>query len=339
MSVGKRWSSRENTVKLRSLSRNKEQQQQYSIDVSPDYLITDSLDLEDDKRPTLVEALTNPRDILATIIVALGTIISIFNILGKYDSTYLLLETSAIILGFVSSAAYLVQIKTGYLISMNVRRGIVDDAAVNFYAALYTGAVSWLALRTSQFCPEVLTLRAYDEFFSFCSIGIFLYSLVAPILTLSATIEGNEKGGNISYKLSQLIVSKVRSNESSDEIPQPPLSETELLRARGLLFIGILGCVFAPDALSFFLGGEEWWGRVSTVHPSQQMLESTTSLFALFATESSMISHRVGKFGVANYQTIVPFFAAVCLILAIIPCVCSLYWLGDGVSFFSFYRE
>ena len=30
----------------------------------------------------------------------------------------------------------------------------------------------------------------------------------------------------------------------------------------------------------------------------------------------------------------VPAFAGVCLVLAIIPCACSLYWLGDDVFFF-----
>ena len=119
----------------------------------------------------------------------------------------------------------------------------------------------------------------------------------------------------------------------------PPLSQTELLRARGLLFIGVLGCIFTPDALSFFLGGQDWWGRVSTAHSSQQLLESSTSLFAIFATESSMISHRVGKLGVAKYSLIVPAFAGVCFVLAVIPCICALNWLGDDVSFFSFYRE
>ena len=62
----------------------------------------------------------------------------------------------------------------------------------------------------------------------------------------------------------------------------------------------MLGCVFAPDALSFALGGEEWWDRVYAyaLHPSQRTLESSTSLvFALFAVEASMISRRVGKTG------------------------------------------
>ncbi len=186
---------------------------------------------------------------------------------------------------------------------------------------------------------------------------------MAPILTLLADSKddyingsgsenqnnsGSSRSGNIPYQLSQSIVSFSRMEKkgptsSSDGVKEnftsPPLSDTELLRARGLLFIGILGCIFAPDALSFLLGGNDWWSRVTAMHPSQQMLESSTSLFALFATESSMIAHRVGKVGVAKYETIVPVFAGVCAVLAIVPCVCALHWLGDDISFFSFYRE
>jgi hypothetical protein len=321
--------------------------------IEPDYLITDSLDMPDEERPTLGQALSNPRDILACAIVFIGTIISIFNVLGIYDNSYLFLESIAIALGFTSSFAYLLQINKEYLISKNVRSGIVDDAAVNLYAAFYTAAVSWLALRTSEICPTFLTMKLLDVALSSGAIAIFIYSLLAPIITLAADdtavrnnnhiINNNNKnvgGMNVYYKLSQLIVASSRRTVSeTNEIELPPLSSTELLRARGLVFIGALGCIFTPDALSFLLGGQEWWGRVSTIHSSQQMLESSTSLFALFATESSMISHRVGKVGVAKYETIVPVFAGVCLVLAIVPCVCALNWLGDGVSFFSFYRE
>lgn len=309
----------------------------------PDFLITDSLDIEDEKRPSLIQALLNPRDVLASALMIVGTIVSIFNIIGRYDNTYQLLEMTAIVIGILSSIAHLVQIQTGYLISNNIRRGIVDDAAVNLYASLYTCAVSWLALRTSPFCPKFLSIKGYDVVLSSFSIIIFLYSLLGPIVTLLAEKKSGDVKGNIPYQITQTIVSSVRKDEQSklwsQNIELPILSETELLRARGLVFIGLLGCVFAPDALSFCLGGQEWWGRVSTMHPSQQILESSTSLFALFATEASMIAHRVGKLGVADFKTIVPVFSGVCFILAVIPCVCSLHWLGDDVSFFSFYTE
>jgi len=52
-----------------------------------------------------------------------------------------------------------------------------------------------------------------------------------------------------------------------------------------------------------------------------------------------MVSHRMGKLGVAPYKTIVPVFAGVCAILAIVPCVCALHWLENDISFFSLYRE
>ena len=52
-----------------------------------------------------------------------------------------------------------------------------------------------------------------------------------------------------------------------------------------------------------------------------------------------MVSHRAGKAGVAPFSRIVHAFVVVCLLLAIVPCVAALHWLGDDISFFSFYRE
>ena len=108
---------------------------------------------------------------------------------------------------------------------------------------------------------------------------------------------------------------------------------------RGLLAIGVIGCVFAPDAVSFALGSQEWWGRVTALHPSQAYLESSTALYGVLATQASMIAHRAAKTGVATLDSIVPSFAAVCFVLAVVPCACALYWLGGDISFFSFYRE
>ena len=130
------------------------------------------------------------------------------------------------------------------------------------------------------------------------------------------------------------------ANDNQSTIPTE-LSETELFRTTGLLFIGILGCVFIPACLAFAFQGEEWWDRVNNLHPKQSLLESTDALFAVFATEASMICTRAAKVGVAPFRAAVPTFAGVCLMLALVPCACSLWWLGgtNDISFFSFYTE
>ena len=99
-----------------------------------------------------------------------------------YNEQYLQLESIAIALGFISTAAYMIQIITGYNISNNIRRGIIDDATVNLYAAGYTGAVSWLALRTSESCPS--WLYSFDHILPIASVGVFVLSLLAPFFTL-----------------------------------------------------------------------------------------------------------------------------------------------------------
>ena len=121
---------------------------------APDYLITDSADLED--RPPLVSALANPRDALAMALLAVGGRISLANVVGAYDSTYVDAERWAVALGAASAAAAVAQLVSKYDISPNRRRGIIDDATVTLFAGGYSLAVSWLALRASTACPPGL---------------------------------------------------------------------------------------------------------------------------------------------------------------------------------------
>ena len=110
----------------------------------PDYLITDSADLSN--RPPLTEALANPRDALAVTLLAVGGRISLANVVGAYDTTYVDAERWAVGLGAASAAAAVAQLATDYNISPNQRRGIIDDATVTAFAGAYSLAVSWLAL-------------------------------------------------------------------------------------------------------------------------------------------------------------------------------------------------
>jgi hypothetical protein len=290
---------------------------QQEIDpATEDYLVFDSLHLPDSQRPSLLNSLNNPRDILALTLMSVATGISICNILGLYSSIYSNLEKVSVILGFLSGLAGLLQAATGYKVnrpsgSCIRRRGLADDANVNIYAGVYALTVSWLALRTSSFCPEWLI--ALDFILPRVAMGVFFLAVMVPAITL------------------------FNPGKMLDD--SPPLSDTELLRMRGLLAIGILASVFGPDCFALTCGGRDWWDRVSGLYSSQQTLESSTSLFALYANEASMVSHRCGRAGVAPFRTIVPSFATMCFLLAILPCIAALYWLGNDVSFFSFYRE
>ena len=71
--------------------------------VGDDYLITDSLDLRE--RPSLATALTNPRDLLALALLAVGAAVSAENVAGSYGSTYVATEVAAVALGAASAAA------------------------------------------------------------------------------------------------------------------------------------------------------------------------------------------------------------------------------------------
>jgi len=272
----------------------------------PDYLVTDSFELSEEERPSLIQSMSNPRDILASTLLIVGFGISGMNVVGAYGETYRAFEGAAIFLGFASAIAAAVQINTGYMITRRGRIGIADDASVNFYGGVYTAAVSWLAWRASALAPQ--SLSNFDPILAPLALLAFGYGIYAPVTTL--------------YKYSN---------------DKKTLSDTELLRVNGLLAIGVLGAVFAPDCVAFGLGSSTWWDRVSLEYPSQQTLESSTSLFALFATEASMVAHRAGKQGVAPFKRIVPSFVGVCFVLAIAPCIAALYWLGSDISYFSYY--
>jgi hypothetical protein len=289
-----------------------------------DYLVIDSLHVLDEDRPSLIETLKNPRDGLALLLlVPIAGTVSLCNIFGIYtEQLYTNLEIASIELGLLSGFVTFLQIATGYKIrkysldidGTNCRRGLAEDSNVNLYAGTYSITVSWLALRESNACPN--WLESMDYVLPWISLSVFFLAALIPAITLF-------NPGNV-----------------FDDKTTPLLSETELVRMRGLLGIGILASVFAPSCFAFAIRGSDWWDRVSTLYPSQRVLESSTALFALYANEASMVSHRCGKAGIAPFRTIVPVFAVVCFILAILPCAFLLYWLGGGddISFFSFYR-
>jgi len=299
------------TVALRTSKTNVLVADNDGNDDATDYLVTDSILLRDEDRPSLIDTLNNPRDMLALLlIVPVAGSVSTCNLLGLYTDLYTTLEVASVGLGIASGLAAFLQIATGYKIQNHSRRLLVNDSNVNLYAGVYALATSWLALRCSNACPEWLV--DLDGVLPWACIAVFVLAAVVPAVTLF--------------------------NPGNCLETTPPLSDTELLRARGLLAIGILASVFAPDCLAFGLGGSEWWDRVTVLHPSQKVLESSTSLFALYANEASMVAHRCGKAGIAPFRLLVPAFAAVCFLLAILPCIAALYWMGNDVSFFSFYR-
>ena len=311
-----------------------------------DFAITDSANLDDALRPTPLEAISNPRDLLAILLLSCGVAVSVCNISGQYGQAYQLWEQLSVGLGFVSFLAALVQLRTGFEISPRPRRGVIDDSCMNLYAGLYSAFVSWLALRASTFCPG--WVERLDVVLPWLASLVFAFSLAAPIITLvenerdlSLDADDEKSPTSISGTIARLARrSTGLSAAAADELRIPPaLSDTELFRTKGLLAIGVLGCVFVPDCISFAIGSSTWWDRVTAIHPSQRLLESSTALFALYSTEASMVATRAANKGVAEYRVMVPVFAGVCLALAIIPCACSLFWLREDVSFSSFYRE
>ena len=208
------------------------------------------------------------------------------NVAGNYGERYVALEQLAVALGVLSGAAAILQLATGYMITDSRRRGIADDGLVTLYGGLYSLSVSWLALRASDTRSG---LWEFDSLLSAAAVGCFLFGIAAPLATLCwprANEEEGKEGG--AGGLSSSSGGDGGGGWLATMRGTPDLSATELLRVRGLLALGVLGAVFIPDCVAFGLGGEEWWARVAAAHASQRTLESSTALFALFATEASV---------------------------------------------------
>jgi len=132
--------------------------------------------------------------------------------------------------------------------------GVIDDVVLNLYAGFYSGAASWLALRTSTLCP--VWLHAFDSILPWLAAGVFALSLAAPVVTLlehqfAIKQEGkrNESAGGLPLservvRFSRLTTTRESKEEVQNTLIPSSLSETELFRVNGLIFIGSLGCVF-----------------------------------------------------------------------------------------------
>ena len=304
--------------------------------VMPDYLIVDSRDIID--RPSLKDFLIKPRNVLPLSVVFVGGLLSVLGITNNFNDIYLIMLIFVSIFGLASSYLDCLDGLPPYIgsptesVSANVRCGIVDDAVVHVYAGLYTACSCWLAIRLSYACPD--WLLSLDLVFGILSTVIFIFSLVAPVLTL--LFEYSNSGENLVKSMVNVVRQKPYFKHQKD--PLPSMTETELLRANGLLAIGIIGCIYTPEVLSILLLGKDWWTRVLEVYPGQAWLEPSTAVAGIVSTQASMVAHRIGKAGVAPFSIIVPVFALVCLLFAILPCVAGLYWLGNDISFVAHYR-
>lgn len=301
--------------------------------VMPDYLIMDSEDITN--RPAIVDILGRPRNILPCALLAVGTILSVLSVTGNYNDSYLTCLIAGSGLGLASALLDLQDSLPPYgsntpteSVSPNVRRGVVDDAVVHAYSGIYTACASWLVIRSSYACPSWWI--PFDSVVGPLASAIFVFSLAAPALTLLYETLG------IGENVVQFLVGIVRRQDYKIR-DLPSFSETELLRANGLLAIGVVGCVYTPLVLSFCLLGQDWWTRVLDVYPGQAWVEPSTAFCGVVATQASMIGHRMGKAGAAPFSVIVPAFAVVVLLLAILPCVAVFYWLGDTISLFEYY--
>ena len=96
-----------------------------------DYAITDSIGLPDDCRPSLLQSISNPRNILSVLLLLSGVAVSYHNIVGRYDDAYQNWQILSIILGVSSLAGTLFQLQTGYMVLSRPRSGVIDDSVIN----------------------------------------------------------------------------------------------------------------------------------------------------------------------------------------------------------------
>jgi hypothetical protein len=315
--------------------------------VEEDYLITDSIHMLPQDRPALSTVLTRPTNLLRGLLLVTGVGISVCNVLGNYGEAYVMWQGAALTVALLTALAdYQASLPPYkddnapplYHVSPHVRCGVVDDAVVHVYAAVYTTAAAWLALRAGPLCPP--WLAAGDAVLGLVAAAVFCFSFLAPLWTLGYHSNRHDSASVRLQGPLQALVRGARRQGPGVVVPPPgdppALTATEILRAQSLLGVGVVGCLFAPIAVKFAIAGPAWWGHVLEVYPEQGLLESSTALFGIFATQASMVAHASAKAGVAPLRGVVPAFAGVCAVLTIIPCACALFWLDDS-TFFAHY--
>jgi len=313
-----------------------------AVFVEPDYMVYDTVNGTD--LAVLYNFLGRPRNILALSLMAVGVAVTAWNLMGQYSgNSYLILEALvfglAVVNGIVDGFDSLHPNKDPRRgVSPNLRCGVVDDAVLHAYAALYTLGTVWLGVRTSSLCPGFLPY--VDKLMGPMAASIFIFSLVAPIMTLVYHYTDGKFGVSpirAVVNLARQRQQQPQQSSSQDETIIPTLSETEVLRATSLLAIGVVGCIYTPMVLSLVMKDPNWWTLVCDKYPGQSIVEPSTAMFGILATQASMLSHRAAKAGVAPVRVIVPLFTWVCLLLAVLPCACLLYWLSDSITFFELY--
>jgi len=295
------------------------------------YLITDSLELSDSERPTVLDFIcSSPREgFLRLPLILSGTALSICNVIGYYgEQIYTNIVISCVGLGFCNAIADLVRGD----ISKNIRRGSIDEKVLRVYSGTYTASTSWLALRVyPQLCPE--WLPAFDPVIGWVSVLVFAGSVISPLLS----VWSNADLDNEIIKATQVNLMRIVRRDFTIK-GLPPFTSTEEYRARSLIAIGFVASLYLPPAVYFGLYGESWWSTSLENYPQQGLLESSTALFGIAAAQANFAITSAARYGVKPLTQMVNVGTAVTFGLAVLPVGCALYFLQDGTTFFDHYN-
>lgn len=303
-------------------------------DTSMDYLITDSLDLSDEDRPTVQDFMFGefPREGFVRLPFLLcGAALSLCNILALYqENVYAPLVTSCCVLGMLN--AILDVMETKGITAKNIRRGSIDPKVLTIYAGTYSASVCWLALRVyPPACPT--WLPNLDPIMGAVTSTLFLASLIAPLLTV---LSDNAPKDSVLEKTQIGLVRLCRGDKTIQELP--PFTSIERYRAYGLLVIGFVACLYLPVASYLAIFGDQWWTTSLERYPQQGLLETSTALFGLLAAQSNISITRAAGYGVRPVSECVQIGAGICLVLTVVPCASALYFLQSGTTFFDHYQ-
>ena len=257
-----------------------------------------------DERPDLWQTLEK-RDVLTMAFLGHGVLVSGANCLGFYDGYANFAIGVAAVLGMSSAAWGLGLLALGG-IPDDTRPGFAHERSIMLYTSSYLAGVMWLCLRFSPLYPVsdpgVVSL---DPVLCLVTIAVYIYGFVSPVYT---SIVLNDQ-----------------------------LTPTEQLRMKGMVASGAVGSVFILNTAALLVNGPEWWGRVVSLYPAQNVLEPSTALFAAYAVEAGMLIHRLARRGVITFAQAVPFYGTVVLpSLTLLPMGCLFWWKQADVSFWSF---
>eukprot|EP00613_Pedinella_sp_CCMP2098_P071399 CAMPEP_0171925646 /NCGR_PEP_ID=MMETSP0993-20121228/24177_1 /TAXON_ID=483369 /ORGANISM="non described non described, Strain CCMP2098" /LENGTH=382 /DNA_ID=CAMNT_0012564291 /DNA_START=49 /DNA_END=1197 /DNA_ORIENTATION=- len=294
-----------------------------------------------------------PRDSVSLAYLSFGVCFTVTNLLGNYEH-YDTIVRGCLLFGGLSLAAMLVDSVDPPPVPSVDGPGYINRRTITRFGAAYMAAAMWVCWRTSPFfflsAQEISaspSLRLLDMGANLASAVVFVYGVVAPLVTLasshSSSLSAPSSSASSQFSSLLLPVSEPDDLDHNEPLLLPgkegaaPLTEVQRLLLNGSIIQNVIGATFLPVVLTMMLRGPLWWEAVHEQWPMQTLLEPSTSTFAGLSVDSGLLLMRLASRGKLSWAQVVYFGTASAVFFAVVPCACFLYYNDGLFDWFSLY--